>query len=149
MASARSQETYNIKFRNPLALAAWFTFLTVIATPFAYYRVFTGFSVWDDEGAMMAQVNQFLHGLTPYQEAIAAYGPVYYLYSCSLRLLTSTAVTHDAVRLSSLLPWLITPLVLAWVVLRATRSLALATIAHLMTVVSLKFIAKEPGHPQE
>jgi hypothetical protein len=148
MPSAPSPGTHN----NPtsgFAVAAWFAFLTVLAAPIAYYRVFTGFSFWDDEGTLMAVVNQLLHGFRPYQDVFASYGPVYYLYACGLRFLTGTAVTHDAVRLSALVPWLVTPLLLAWLVLRATRSMALSTVAHFLTVLSLAFIAREPGHPQE
>jgi hypothetical protein len=135
--------------KSGFAVAAWFAFLTVLAAPIAYYRVFTGFAFWDDEGTLMAVVNQLLHGLRPYQDVFAGYGPVYYLYACGLRFLTGTTVTHDAVRLSTLVPWLATPLLLAWLVLRATRSLVLATVAHFLTVLSVAFIAKEPGHPQE
>ena len=149
MPSAASQGTHNNNLRSGFAVAAWFAFLTAIAAPTAYYRVFTGFSFWDDEGTLMFQVNQLLHGLRPYQDVLTGYGPVYYLYACGLRVLTGTAVTHDAVRLSTLLPWLATPLLLAWLVLRATHSVALATVGHLLTVVSLRFIATEPGHPQE
>ncbi len=149
MSSAPSQGTHNKSHRRGLAVATWFAFLTALAAPAAYYRVFTGFSFWDDEGTLMFQVNQVLHGLRPYQDVSAGYGPVYYLYACSMRLLTGTAVTHDTVRLSTLLPWLATPLLLAWLVLRATRSLGLATVGQLLTAVSLRFIATEPGHPQE
>jgi hypothetical protein len=149
MPSAAPQGAQNNNLRSGFAVAAWFAFLTTIAAPVAYYRVFTGFSFWDDEGTLMFQVNQLLHGLRPYQDVFTMYGPVYYLYACGLRVLTGTAVTHDAVRLSALLPWLATPLLLAWLVLRATRSVALATVGHLLTVLSLRFIATEPGHPQE
>jgi hypothetical protein len=135
--------------RSGFVVAMWFTFLTLLAAPIAYYKVFTGFSFWDDEGDLMAVVNQILHGLRPYRDVSATYGPVYYLYACSLRLVTGTAVTHDAVRLSALLPWLVTPLLQAWFVLRATDSVAVATVAHFLTVFAVAFIANEPGHPQE
>jgi len=127
----------------------WFGFLTLLGGIWAYYRVFTGFSFWDDEGSMMASVKQYLDGLRLYDQFWSGYGPVYYFYSGLLRSITGTPITHDVVRMSSLLPWLATALVCAWIILRVTDSLVLATLAHLLTLYSLQFFAFEPGHPQE
>jgi hypothetical protein len=127
----------------------WFGFLTLLGGIWAYYRVFTGFNFYDDEGSMMASVKQYLDGLTLYDQFWSGYGPVYYFYNWLLRSSTGTPVTHDVVRISSLLPWLVTPLVCAWIILRVTDSLLLATLAHLLTLHSLAFFASEPGHPQE
>jgi hypothetical protein len=127
----------------------WFGFLTVLGGIWAYYRVFTGFSVWDDEGSLMVSVKQYISGLKLYDQVWSGYGPVYYLYNWFLRSVTSTPVTHNVVRMTCLLPWLLTSLISAWVVLRITDSLPLATLGHFLTVYSLGFIANEPGHPQE
>ena len=135
--------------RRRIAVAAWFGFLTALAACFAWYQVYTEFSFWDDEGTMMASVQQALQGHKLYSEVITWYGPFYYWYACGLRIITGTPVTHDAVRLSTLLPWLAAPLLFAWIVLRLTRSLGLASIAHLASVLTLAFTASEPGHPQE
>jgi hypothetical protein len=127
----------------------WFGLLTLVGGFWAYYRIFTGFSFYDDEGSMMASVKQYLDGLKLYDQFWSGYGPVYYFYNWLLRTSTGTPVTHDVVRISSLLPWLATALVCAWIVLRVTDSLVLATLAHLLTLYSLVFFAFEPGHPQE
>jgi hypothetical protein len=127
----------------------WFGLLTLPGGFWAYYRVFTGFSFWDDEGSMMASVKQYLDGFKLYDQFWSGYGPVYYFYNWLLRTSTGTPVTHDVVRISSLLPWLATALVGAWIILRITDSLVLATLAHLLTLYSLQFFAVEPGHPQE
>ena len=127
----------------------WFGFLTLLGGFWAYYRIFTGFSFYDDEGSMMASVKQYLDGLTLYDQFWSGYGPVYYFYNWLLRSSTGTSVTHDVVRISSLLPWLVTALACAWIILRVTDSLVLATLAHLLTLYSLVFFAFEPGHPQE
>ena len=97
----------------------------------------------------MASVKQYLDGLKLYDQFWSGYGPVYYFYNWLLRSITGTSVTHDVIRISSLLPWLVTPLVCAWIILRVTDSLVLATLAHLLTLYSLRFFAAEPGHPQE
>jgi hypothetical protein len=127
----------------------WFGFLTLLGGIWAYYRVFSGFSFWDDEGSLMSSVKQYLDGSKLYDQVWSAYGPVYYFYNWLLRSSTGTSVTHDVVRISSLLPWLVTALACAWIILRVTDSLVLATLAHLLTLYSLQFFAFEPGHPQE
>jgi hypothetical protein len=110
-----------IKFPHFIHLL-WFGFLTLLGGVWAYYRVFTGFSFWDDEGSMMASVRQYLDGLKLYDQFWSGYGPVYYFYNWLLRSGTATPVTHDVVRISSLLPWLATALVCAWFILRLTNS---------------------------
>lgn len=134
-------------FKN-YAFALWFVFLSALASVPAYYHMFTGFSYWDDEGALLVTVKEYLGGLTLYNR-IPGYGPVYYFYNWTLRTLSATAVTHDATRMSSLLPWLLTALVCAWIVFRLTGSLTLSSVAHFLVFFTLSFFCNEPGHPQE
>jgi hypothetical protein len=110
----------------------------------------TGFSKYDDEGTLMIVVKQYLGGAKLYDRTILPYGPVYYFYNWAVRTLSRTPVTHDMVRLSSLIPWLLTALVSAWIVLRLTDSLVLASATHFLTCLRLSaFFQSEPGHPQE
>jgi hypothetical protein len=112
--------------------------------------MFTGFNSYDDEGALMVTVKQYLSGTTLYNQTFNPYGPVYYFYNWALRTLSGTPVTHNVVRMSSLIPWLLTALVSAWIVLRLTDSLVLASLTHLLTCSTLSaFFHNEPGHPQE
>jgi hypothetical protein len=152
--------SYPLKTAAPVALfkpiqaprflrVLWFGLLTLLGGIWTYYRVFTGFSFWDDEGSMMLSVKQYLGGLKLYDQVWSGYGPAYYFYNWLLRSSTGTPVTHDVVRISSLLPWLVTSLVCAWVILRLTDSLVLASLGHLLTLYSLQFFSVEPGHPQE
>ena len=97
----------------------------------------------------MVSVKQYIGGLKLYDQVWSGYGPVYYFYNWFLRSVTSTPVTHNVVRISCLLPWLLTSLIAAWIILRITDSLPLATLGHFLTVYSLRFMANEPGHPQE
>lgn len=129
---------------------AWLLFLTTIASIPAYYQMFTDFSPWDDEGALMITVKQFLGGMKLYSQIPVPYGPVYYFYNWTLRMVSATPVTHDVVRMSSLIPWLLTALVSAWIIFRLTGSIALATVGHFMAFRTLQaFFPAEPGHPQE
>jgi len=128
----------------------WALVLTAIASVPAYYRMFIEFSAWDDEGALMVTVKQFLGGMKLYNEIPIPYGPVYYFYNWALRAVTATPVTHDVVRMSSLIPLLLTALVSAWIIFRFTDSIALATAGHFLIFRTLHdFFHKEPGHPQE
>ena len=128
----------------------WFVFLSVLAGIAAYYRMFTGFNSYDDEGTLMVTVKQYLGGMKLYDQISVSYGPVYYYYNWTIRTLSRTPLTHDVVRMSSLIPWLLTALVSAWIVFRLTRSLALASVTHLLTSLTLShFFHNEPGHPQE
>ena len=135
-------------FPQRLCIALWFLVLSALAGVAAYYWMFTGFSFWDDEGTLLLTVRQFLGGMKLYDQ-IKGYGPVYYFYNWILRTASGTPATHDTVRMSSLIPWLLTALVCAWIVLRLTRSLLLASFTHVLTFLGLSFFRNEPGHPQE
>ena len=126
----------------------WLLVLTALAGVGAYLKMFTGFSLHDDEGALMLSVKQYLGGMKIYQEVFSIYGPVYYLYSALIRTLTATPVTHDITRMSSLFPWLGCALLCAWITLRLTGSLLLSATTHLLVSLDMVFFRAEPGHPQ-
>jgi hypothetical protein len=132
------------------SIAFWLLLLTTIAGVTAYLAMFTGFSAYDDEGALMITVKQYLSGRTIYVDVFSFYGPVYYLYNWLLHTLTGTPVTHDVVRITSLVLCLAGALICAWIVLRLTGSLVMAAVAHLFTSTVITALSRsEPGHPQE
>src|SRR6266542_1683370 len=92
----------------------------------AYFTMLTRFSFWDDEGALMLPVKQYLEGMRIYQDIFSIYGPIYFFYNVILRSVTGTPVTHDVTRASSVLPWLAVSLLCAWIVWRLTRSIVFA-----------------------
>src|SRR5579863_449267 len=132
-----------------LRILIWLVLLTMLAAVGSHYRIFSGFNPYDDEGTLIITVKQYLDGHKLYDYVATGYGPVYYLYNWLVHSLYSTPVTHDFVRAGSLFPWLTSALICAWLVLRFTGSIVLATAAHLVTVAVMTFFEDEPGHPQE
>ena len=115
----------------------------------ASYGMLSGFSSWDDEGALMMTVRQFLGGGTLYRNVSTGYGPVYYFYNWIIRALSLTSVTHDSTRLTAAAIWTICALMGAAIVWRFGHSLAAAAIAWLLIFRTLSLFRNEPGHPQE
>jgi hypothetical protein len=111
--------------------------------------MFTGFSGWDDEGALMISVKNYLNGFKLYDEVFSGYGPVYYFYNWFIRLISGSSVTHDVTRMTSVVIWVVSPLISAWIALRLTNSLLSASVAHVLSYRSLQYFVYEPGHPQE
>ena len=136
-------------FPSATKTALWFAFLTLPAAVAAYYRIFSGFAEWDDEGTLMMTVRQYLNGARLYEEIYSGYGPVYYFYNALLRSVTGIAVNHNAVRITSAAVVVLCSLCCAWMVLRLTKSLAAASVTHILVFRALVFFGNEPGHPQE
>uniref|UniRef100_Q02CC3 Glycosyltransferase RgtA/B/C/D-like domain-containing protein n=1 Tax=Solibacter usitatus (strain Ellin6076) TaxID=234267 RepID=Q02CC3_SOLUE len=126
-----------------------FAFLAVSSAILAYYRIFTGFAEWDDEGTLMMTVRQFLSGGTLYETVRSGYGPVYYFFNWLIRTVTFTGVSHDVTRFTSMTIWTACAMACAWIVWRLGRSLTAALLTHLVAFRALGLFGNEPGHPQE
>jgi hypothetical protein len=115
----------------------------------AYFTMLTGFKLYDDEGTLMLGVKEYLDGMRIYKDIFSTYGPVYYFYNALVRTVTSTPVSHDATRISSVIPWVGVSLLCGWITLRLTKSLVLAATSVTAVSMATRFFRNEPGHPQE
>src|ERR1035438_556667 len=75
----------------------WFTVLTAVAGAAAYLWMLTGYRPYDDEGALMITVKQYLSGMRIYDQVFSFYGPVYYLYQWVLHRITGTPVSEGSI----------------------------------------------------
>jgi hypothetical protein len=123
-------------------------FLSMAAVS-VYFRSFTGFSDWDDEGYLMFGLRSFLHGKPLYDDVYFQYGPFYYLVQASLYTVLHMQVTHDAVRAIVGLFWLLSAILFSWSVHRLTRSWILTALGFTAAIELLKFFTWSPGHPEE
>ena len=133
-----------------LTFVICFLFLSALSGISAYYHALTGFAPWDDEGTAMVMVKHYLAGIKLYDRPSLPYGPVYFFYNWAVRMVSGTPETHDVVRMSELLPWLLTAFLAAWIIFRLTSSITLASAAHLLAFLLLwSCFDGEAGHPQE
>jgi hypothetical protein len=118
----------------------------VLAFGYALVLVRTHFSDYDDEGFMLMTLRQYVEGLPLYDRVYTEYGPFYYvLLGNPFRL---AGVTHDAIRLTTILFWLFVAVGWATCVWFWRRSLSWTLVTFLTTVSILRMLKFEPGHPQ-
>ena len=124
-------------------------FIVLCTAVTAYYHAFARLATYDDEGTMMWSVKHFLEGRPLYDNVATIYGPLYYFYERCAHVLTGTPLTHHSVRLVSIAFWVTAALIVFLLTYRATGSLLVAALAHLLAFCAMSFIGDEPAHPQE
>ncbi len=123
--------------------------LTLCAAFTASYDAFISLAKYDDEGYMMWTVKNFLAGHPLYDQVVTVYGPFYYLYEWVILSVTGAPAASDSLRLVSAAFWVAAALVAFLLAYRATGSLVVAAVVHLLAFRALGFIGEETAHPQE
>jgi len=120
---------------------------------YALAEMFSFFADYDDQGFLMLTVRHMLRGARLYDDVPVPYGPVYYLERWLLHGALSVPLTHDAVRLVSALHWIGAALAAGFLAAAMTRGGGFPAAACALTlaasVLHLRAVANEPGHPQE
>ena len=125
--------------------AASVTIAVAMAVSFALLLVRNHFAFYDDEGFMLMTLRQYVAGLPLYDRTYTEYGPFYYVLFGNL--LRFAGVTHDSIRLITILCWLLVAAGWATCVWLWRRSLGWTLVAFLATVSVLRVLTSEPGHP--
>jgi hypothetical protein len=127
--------------------ALLFAATTALTVHAGYFRMFSFFAPWDDEGYMLVSLRSFRAIGALYTEVYSQYGPVYFVLMDLLFDVLRLPVTHDTGRLVTLGVWTATSLVCGLVVWRLTRSVGIGLCAQLLVFRSLYVVHFEPMHP--
>ncbi len=114
----------------------------------AYYRIFAVFNAYDDEGYILLLIDQVRRGKVLGQQVFAQYGPAYPLTYAGLYSLAGLEVSHDSMRMITIVVWLLTALACWFVCYSATGNLAAAMVVVLLAFQCGGVLVNEPGHPQ-
>ena len=114
----------------------------------AYYRIFAVFNAYDDEGYVLLLIDQVRRGKVLGQQVFAQYGPAYPLTYAGLYSLAGLEVSHDSMRMITIVVWLLTALACWFVCYSATGNLAAAMVVVLLAFQCGGVLVNEPGHPQ-
>ena len=93
-------------------------------------------------------VRYLLRGERIYDDVPILYGPAFFFYKWLVHGLLQVPLTHDAVRMHTLVVGLASVLGVGLVVVLVARSIALALAAQLMALGALAKLSNEPGHPE-
>ncbi len=127
------------------ASASGFAAATALAAYIGYLRMFTGFTAYDDEGAMLVSLRSFMSGHALYDQVVLQYGPFYFEVFRVLGML-GVSFDNDSGRLVTLAVWLSIALLAGVAVFAFTRNLGLGLTAYLITFATSALTA-EPMHP--
>jgi hypothetical protein len=121
-----------------------------LALAFGYTLVLVGmhFSDYDDEGFLLLTLKQYVGGTALYDKMYTEYGPFYYVAHSTLLRLADWPADHDHIRFLSVLMWVLVASGWAACVWLWERSIAWSLTTLLTTVVVLRALRWEPGHPQ-
>ena len=72
--------------------------LGLASAAYAGFRLFAGFSFYDDEGSLVLMARWMTEGHSVYREFNSIYGPFYYLYKSVAHTIAGGVVSHSSSR---------------------------------------------------
>jgi len=137
--------------RTNRLIAYWLAGLSAVfaAGVCIYYRMFTGFSPWDDDGYVMISIRSLLNGHRLYDDVYSQYGPFYYLVHWTVYSVLGQPVSHDTQRLMGVALWLFAATLWARTVYMLTHSPVWSGFGFFLGVRLLEFFPLSAGHPEE
>jgi hypothetical protein len=143
-----------VKDESSLPLASikpvyyWFAALILCAL-FAMTRCFTSLATYDDESYIMLTLQSFLQGHRLYGETYTQYGPAYYLLQTPIHGWFDLPISHDIVRIKTVITWVAVSFLSGMAVLRITGKQLIGVASMLLVMLHLEKLGLEPAHPQE
>lgn len=121
----------------------------ILCATSGYYRAFSTFAEYDDEGYVMLSLKQHLQGGALFDDVYTQYGPAWYTTQSWFHQATGLAVTHDITRCKTVAVWMLAAGLCSLVVWRTSQSKATSLAAFVLSFLHLERLTSEPGHPQE
>jgi hypothetical protein len=125
-----------------------FSSALMISTLYAYYLMFSRFSIWDDEGYVLLSLKYFFNGHPLYDEVYSSFQPFCHWFYKAIFGLWGVPLCHDNMRLLTMAIWLAGAALTSFTAYRLSNSLLAGFIVFVLTVQYLRSFANEPGHPQ-
>ena len=122
---------------------------SVIGLLYGRYMLATTFRYYDDEGYFLLSLKHYFAGGHLYTEVFSQYGPFYFFIQKILFRLLQLPVNHDAGRLVTLICWLLSAGLAGYFIYRVSRNTVLASAAGLTSMLLMRVVSEEPGHPQQ
>jgi hypothetical protein len=129
----------------------WGTILLVtagISVAFVYFKIFSLFQGYDDEGFVLVSLKSFLSGKPLYDEVYSSFQPGFYLFNWLLFAGSGASVSHDSIRLLTLFLWIAGAGLNGMITHRLTGNGLIALVVSVLSVRAFEPFANEPGHPQ-
>ncbi|HOX55476.1 MAG TPA: hypothetical protein P5205_00920 [Candidatus Paceibacterota bacterium] len=112
-----------------------------------YWRIFTQFMAYDDEGCFLWSLSNYCSEGGLYDRVESWYGPFFFTFNHLLHALAGLNFDHDTGRLLTLFYWCGTALVCGLFSWKQTRSVGAGLAGTALTFVSLITVIREPMHP--
>jgi hypothetical protein len=121
--------------------------LMVALAVIGYWRIFTQFMAYDDEGGLLWSLSNYFSGGGLYDRVDSSYGPFFFTFNHLLHAVAGLNFTHDTGRLLTLFYWWATAQVCGLLSWQQTRSVWAGLAATALTFVCLITVIREPMHP--
>jgi hypothetical protein len=114
----------------------------------AFYRMYSTFPWYDDDGYLLITIHSFLSGHPLYDETYTSYGPFFYLWRFLIHGVLGVPITHDATRGVALFEWGLCGLFAALLLRRSTGNSLFSVAGGILVFLFLEPVTKEASHPQ-
>jgi len=131
-------------------LSAWVVSGAVVAaaTVCAYFRIFSQFALYDDEGYIIQSIRSYLQGGRLFDDVFTQYGPAFYVAESFLHGTLRLPLTHDVERTLTIGVWVGAGACAGTATMRLTRSWIIGLCTFVGVFIHLTPIINEPAHPQ-